>query len=158
MDKIRKNLPPSGAENSGIEKKKEGELLDEIGSVLDIGFPADKMPKVLNALIIKEQNSFEDYTYVICEVQHILENNRVLALALLSKGHLKKGMKVLDTGAPLSALRGREERFEGFTMYIDEIRNPYSFCYEKAVTPMERSLTVVLLLVNFFIILFGGLR
>ncbi|KAI8522465.1 hypothetical protein RHMOL_RhmolPtG0006100 (chloroplast) [Rhododendron molle] len=100
--------------DSGIEEKKEGKLLQQIDAVLDIGFPPDKMPKVLNALIIKESYpGGVGYTYVICEVQRILENNRVLAIILMSdgKGTLREGMEVLDTKAPLSALKALEIDF-----------------------------------------------
>ncbi|KAE9448003.1 hypothetical protein C3L33_20102, partial [Rhododendron williamsianum] len=56
------------------------------------------MPKVLNALVIKE--SYPDscgprgggYTYVICEVQRILGNNRVFAIILMSAGIQPPGL------------------------------------------------------------------
>lgn len=157
---VNKNPPTPSPENYGIEKKKkESSFIDfDSLSLLEIHFPADKMPKIFNTLIIKEQNSFEDYTYVICEVQRILKYNRVLAVAALSRGYLKNEIKVLDTGVLLSAIRGREERFEGFTMYIEKVTNLNSVSYAKDVTPMARRVTVVLLLARLFIKLFGGLR
>jgi hypothetical protein len=142
--------------DSGIEEKKEGKLLQQIDAVLDIGFPPDKMPKVLNALIIKESYpGGVGYTYVICEVQRILENNRVLAIILMSdgKGTLREGMEVLDTKAPLSALKGRTETFEGGqSIYIGEIRNPGFINWEKKPLSKFDKFIIIFLLAQFFVL------
>lgn len=39
-----------------VDQRKDGRLLQQIGHVLDIGFPLDKMPKLYNTLIIKENH------------------------------------------------------------------------------------------------------
>lgn len=151
--------------DSGIEEKKEGKLLQQIDTVLDIGFPPDKMPKVLNALIIKESYpGGVGYTYVICEVQRILENNRVLAKILMSagkEGTLREGMEVLDTKSPLSALKGRTETFEGSstTMYIGEIRNPGLVNWQKKPLGKFDKFIIIFILAQFFVLVCkGGLR
>lgn len=142
-----KNLISRVPGDSGIEEKKEGKLLQRIEMFLDIGFPPDKMPKVLNALIIKQScPTGVGYTYVICEVQRILENNRVLALILIFEGEdiLREGVEVLDTKGPVSALKGRTETFEGKgsskSMYIGEI-DPTDFLLRRKKLLMTQNIS-----------------
>ena len=74
-----------------------GSVTQIIGPVLDIEFENGKLPKIFNAL--KVQN---DETVITCEVQQLLGDNRVRAVAMSSTEGLKRGIQVLDTGAPIS--------------------------------------------------------
>jgi len=60
------------------------------------------MPNIYNALVVKGQDTLSQQINVTCEVQQLLENNRVRALAMSATDGLMRGMKVIDTGAPLS--------------------------------------------------------
>lgn len=74
-----------------------GSVTQIIGPVLDIEFENGKLPKIFNAL--KVQNN---ETVITCEVQQLLGDNRVRAVAMSSTEGLKRGIQVLDTGAPIS--------------------------------------------------------
>lgn len=68
-----------------------------IGPVLDIEFQDGKLPRIFNALKVQHKNNV-----ITCEVQQLLGDNRVRAVAMSSTEGLKRGIKVLDTGAPIS--------------------------------------------------------
>ncbi|CAN0934668.1 ATP synthase subunit beta, chloroplastic [Linum grandiflorum] len=53
------------------------------------------MPNIYNALLVKEIT-------VTCEVQQLLGNNKIRAVAMSATDGLMRGMEVSDTGAPLS--------------------------------------------------------
>ena len=74
-----------------------GSVTQIIGPVLDIEFDNGKLPKIFNAL--KLQNNDKTIT---CEVQQLLGDNKVRAVAMSSTEGLKRGIEVLDTGAPIN--------------------------------------------------------
>ena len=77
---------------------KTGFISQIIGPVLDIEFPNGELPKVYNALIITSGD-----TSVTCEVQlNFLGNNKVRAVSMTSTDGLKRGISVVDTGAPIT--------------------------------------------------------
>ena len=76
---------------------KIGSITQIIGPVLDIKFNNGQLPKVFNALKIKGPDNI-----VTCEVQQLLGDNRVRAVAMSSTEGLKRGMEVTDTGAPIT--------------------------------------------------------
>lgn len=75
----------------------KGSVTQIIGPVLDIEFANGQLPKVFNAL--KVQNNDKTIT---CEVQQLLGDNRVRAVAMSSTEGLKRGLEVIDTGAPIT--------------------------------------------------------
>jgi F-type H+-transporting ATPase subunit beta len=68
-----------------------------IGPVLDITFPSGKLPKIYNAINVQSGNGV-----IVCEVQQLLGDNRVRAVAMSSTDGLKRGAEAVDTGAPIS--------------------------------------------------------
>lgn len=74
-----------------------GSITQIIGPVLDIEFENGELPQIFNALIVKNQENT-----ITCEVQQLLGDNRVRAVAMSSTEGLKRGIEVLDTGAPIS--------------------------------------------------------
>ncbi|CAM6042369.1 unnamed protein product, partial [Sphagnum compactum] len=60
------------------------------------------MPNIYNSLIVKGQNTAGQEINVTCEVQQLLGNNKVRAVAMSATDGLMRGMRVIDTGAPLS--------------------------------------------------------
>jgi|TARA_B110000977_G_scaffold122414_1_gene157285 F-type H+-transporting ATPase subunit beta len=79
-----------------------GNITQIIGPVLDIAFPEGKLPKVFNAITIA--NGSETVTG---EVQQLLGDNRVRAVAMNATDGLKRGMAVVDTGGPISVPVGQ---------------------------------------------------
>jgi len=82
---------------------KTGFISQIIGPVLDIEFPNGELPKVYNALIITSGD-----TSVTCEVQQLLGNNKVRAVSMTSTDGLKRGISVVDTGAPITVPVGEK--------------------------------------------------
>uniref|UniRef100_A0A6N2MN81 H(+)-transporting two-sector ATPase n=1 Tax=Salix viminalis TaxID=40686 RepID=A0A6N2MN81_SALVM len=60
------------------------------------------MPNIYNALVVKGRDTASQQINVTCEVQQLLGNNRVRAVAMSATEGLMRGMEVIDTGAPLS--------------------------------------------------------
>ncbi|XP_059645904.1 ATP synthase subunit beta, chloroplastic-like [Cornus florida] len=99
---MRINPTTSGPGISTLEKKNLGRIAQIIGPVLDVAFPPGKMPNIYNALVVKGRDTAGQPINVTCEVQQLLGNNRVRAVAMSATEGLTRGMEVVDTGAPLS--------------------------------------------------------
>ena len=74
-----------------------GVVTQVIGPVLDVEFSNNQLPQIFNALTIENN----DIT-ITCEVQQLLGDNKVRAVAMSSTEGLKRGTKVIDTGNPIS--------------------------------------------------------
>ena len=80
-----------------VKSLKEGSVTQIIGPVLDIEFASGKLPKVFNALKIQGP-----YGTITCEVQQLLGDNKVRAVAMSSTEGLKRGAEVIDTEKPIT--------------------------------------------------------
>ncbi len=81
----------------------EGKISQITGAVLDIEFAKDKLPNLYNAIDIP----FNDGK-IVAEVMQHLGDNIVRCVAMSSTDGLQRGMKAIDTGAPISAPVGEE--------------------------------------------------
>jgi F-type H+-transporting ATPase subunit beta len=82
--------------------KTEGRIVQCIGAVIDIQFQAHEMPRVYDALsLVEEGNSFAEKGLTF-EVEQQLGDGIVRTIALGSTDGLRRGMKVKNTGAPIS--------------------------------------------------------
>lgn len=77
--------------------KNIGVVIQIIGPVLDIEFPAGKLPKVYNAITVTRSEGDR----VVCEVQQLLGDNKVRAISMSSTDGLRRGVDAVDTGAPI---------------------------------------------------------
>ncbi|MEB3358857.1 MAG: F0F1 ATP synthase subunit beta [Synechococcales bacterium] len=84
------------------EKTNVGYISQIIGPVLDVRFPSGEMPQIYNALKISGTNPAGNEVAVTCEVQQLLGDNQVRAVAMSSTDGLIRGMEVVDLGAPIS--------------------------------------------------------
>lgn len=96
------NPTTSGTAVSQLEEKNLGRIAQIIGPVLDVVFSPGKLPNIYNALVVQGQDADGQEIKVTCEVQQLLGNNRVRAVAMSATDGLTRGMDVIDTGAPLS--------------------------------------------------------
>ena len=80
-----------------MTNKNIGSVTQIIGPVLDIEFSTGQLPKIFNALKVNNNDST-----ITCEVQQLLGDNKVRAVAMSSTEGLKRGIEVLDTGSPIS--------------------------------------------------------
>ncbi|MBL8005512.1 MAG: F0F1 ATP synthase subunit beta [Candidatus Kapabacteria bacterium] len=87
----------------------EGHIVQVIGPVIDIEFSGGNVPPVLNAIKVprKSVETGED-TYLICEVQQHLGEDRVRTISMDSTDGLVRGMPVQDLGEPISVPVGPE--------------------------------------------------
>lgn len=74
-----------------------GKVVQIIGPVLDIEFSPGQLPKVFNAVNVTAEEGV-----ITCEVQQLLGDNRVRAVAMSSTDGLRRGVEVKDTGAPIT--------------------------------------------------------
>ncbi len=89
------------------EKTNIGYITQVIGPVVDVKFPGGQMPPIYNALTIKCTNEAGQEVSVTSEVQQLLGDNQVRAVAMSSTDGLVRGMEVTDTGAPISVPVGK---------------------------------------------------
>ena len=75
-----------------------GRVIQITGPVVDIEFPAGKLPSINNAVEIQREG-MEPLT---CEVQQHLGNNWVRAVAMTTTDGLARGVEVVDTGAAIT--------------------------------------------------------
>ena len=80
----------------------KGVVRQVIGPVLDVEFPVGKLPKILNALRIESKNPAGQDIALTAEVQQLLGDHRVRAVAMSGTDGLVRGMEAIDTGAPIS--------------------------------------------------------
>ncbi len=72
----------------------QGTIVQCIGAVIDVEFPRDQMPRIYDALKMDEIG-------LTLEVQQQLGDGVARTLALGSSDGLRRGMKVVNTGAPI---------------------------------------------------------
>ncbi|MDA0672148.1 MAG: F0F1 ATP synthase subunit beta [Cyanobacteria bacterium] len=84
------------------EKTKVGYITQIIGPVVDVKFTAGELPQIYYALSIKGTNPAGQEVSVTCEVQQLLGDAQVRAVAMSSTDGLVRGMEVVNTGAPIS--------------------------------------------------------
>jgi len=79
-----------------------GEVSQVIGVVVDIRFPPGQVPEIYNALKIEREQD-----ELVLEVAQHLGNNCVRTVAMSTTDGLVRGMKVIDTGKPITVPAGR---------------------------------------------------
>lgn len=82
--------------------KNIGRISQIIGPVVDVEFATGKMPQIYNALKIEGKNEAGQDVSVTCEVQQLLGDNQVRAVAMSTTDGLVRGMEAVDMGAAIS--------------------------------------------------------
>ena len=78
-----------------------GNVVQIIGAVVDVEFPRESIPRVYDALILKDGE-------LVFEVQQQLGDGVVRTIAMGSSEGLKRGLAVENTGAPISVPVGEK--------------------------------------------------
>ena len=89
------------------EKTNVGKITQIIGPVIDAEFPSGKMPRIYNALRVESKNAAGQDIAVTCEVQQLLGDNQVRAVAMSGTDGIVRGMEIKDTGAPIRVPVGK---------------------------------------------------
>lgn len=95
-----------------------GKIAQIIGPVVDVNFAgSEKLPKIYDALYIEKENGQR----VVLEVQQHLGEERVRTIAMDATEGLVRGLKVVDTGAPIKMPIGDEIKGRVFNVVGDAI-------------------------------------
>jgi F-type H+-transporting ATPase subunit beta len=78
-----------------------GKIVQIIGPVVDVEF-SGQLPAIYNALTVEYDMPFHGKTKLTLEVQQQLGDNWIRAVAMSTTDGLKRGLEVVDTGAPIS--------------------------------------------------------
>jgi F-type H+/Na+-transporting ATPase subunit beta len=82
--------------------KSVGRVTQIIGPVVDVAFSPGQLPNIYNAILIKGTNQAGHDVSVTCEVQQLLGDHCIRAVAMNATDGLMRGMQALDTGKPLT--------------------------------------------------------
>src|SRR5713226_1618975 len=88
----------------GTKTENVGRIVQIIGPVLDVEFGGGRMPEIYQALRVTR----DDGSTIVAEVQQHLGNNWVRAVAMDTSDGLRRGLKVIDTGQPITVPVGPE--------------------------------------------------
>ncbi len=78
-----------------------GKIVQVIGAVVDVDFSQAQMPAIYNALTVDYEIDGKP-TQLVLEVEQHLPDGWVRTVAMSTTDGLKRGMEVIDTGAPIS--------------------------------------------------------
>lgn len=120
------------------EKTNTGRITKIIGPVVDVEFPRGKMPQIYNALKIEGTNEAGQDVSVTCEVQQLLGDNQVRAVAMSTTDGLVRGMEVVDTGAAISVPVGTATLGRIFNVLGEPVDNKGPVNAEET-SPIHRS-------------------
>jgi len=82
----------------------EGRVSQVIGAVVDVSFPARRLPKIYDAIVVKTRSGRE----VVMEVEQESGDNTVRCIAMDSTDGFRRGDPVRATGAPITVPVGVE--------------------------------------------------
>jgi F-type H+-transporting ATPase subunit beta len=80
-----------------------GRVIQITGAVVDIEFPAGKLPSIYNAVEVQRGDGVK----IVCEVQQHLGNNWVRSVAMTTTDGLARGVEAVDTGGPITVPVGQ---------------------------------------------------
>jgi len=95
-----------------------GTIVQVIGAVLDIKFPADSLPDLLNAIEIDNNG-----TKLVVEVAQHIGDDTVRCIAMGATDGLVRGMQAVDTGASIKVPVGNETLGRIFNLLGDAVDN-----------------------------------
>lgn len=82
-----------------------GKILRVIGPTLDVEFPSDRLPAILNAITVESDDTRPGITV---EAALHIGDNVIRCIAMGPTDGLVRGMRVLDTGGPISVPVGNQ--------------------------------------------------
>jgi F-type H+-transporting ATPase subunit beta len=81
----------------------KGNVVQVIGTVIDMEFPPGELPAINNGIVISQ-----DGTEIIVEAQQHIGNNWVRGIALTATEGLQRGAEAVDMGTPITVPVGKE--------------------------------------------------
>ena len=101
------------AENAGnghretVKQGGLGRVIEVKGPVVDARFDSEEIPEIYNALTLEFQPEGEEPQELTLEVQQLLGDDVVRAVAMGASDGVKRGLDVRDTGQPISVPVGK---------------------------------------------------
>ncbi len=111
----------------------EGQIIQIIGPSVDIRFPENQGPQLLNAIKIEAKG-----INLVLEVAQDIGNNTVRCIALGSTDGLVRGMKAIDTGSPITVPVGRQTLGRIFNLLGEPIDTKGPLEHPEARNPIHR--------------------
>ena len=111
----------------------KGYVTQIIGPVLDIQFPSGSLPPIYNAIKIILDDGSEN----IVEVQQLLGDNKVRAVAMRSTDGLKRGVEAVDLGTPIEVPVGTPTLGRIFNVIGEPVDEQGSVTYDETL-PIHR--------------------
>ncbi len=99
-------------------KTSSGKITQIVSVVIDVHFD-DHVPEIYNALVVEKTDGGK----VVLEVAGIIGNGTVRTIAMGTTDGLKRGMEVIDTGAPISVPVGEDSLGRIFNVLGEPIDN-----------------------------------
>jgi F-type H+-transporting ATPase subunit beta len=103
--------PARERKSAGDVEQRAGTVVQVIGPVVDVEFESEELPEIDTAIRLDyepEEGEKGVAVHLTAEVQQHLGRNQVRAVAMSSTDGVVRGMKVVDTGAPISVPVGQE--------------------------------------------------
>ncbi|MCS7260204.1 MAG: F0F1 ATP synthase subunit beta [Anaerolineae bacterium] len=86
-----------------MAKGSVGRIVQIMGAVVDVAFPPGELPEIYNALeVVRDHDGADSREPLVLEVQQDLGNDWLRCVAMDSTEGLRRGMKVVDTGGPIT--------------------------------------------------------
>ena len=111
----------------------KGYVTQIIGPVLDIKFPSGHLPPIYSAIKIVLEDGSEN----IVEVQQLLGDNKIRAVAMRSTDGLKRGVEAVDLGTPIEVPVGTPTLGRIFNVIGEPVDEQGSVIYDETL-PIHR--------------------
>ncbi len=113
-----------------------GKILQIIGPTVDIQFPSDQLPKILNAVKIKREKADDD---LIVETAQHLGGDVVRCISMRSTDGLVRGMEATDLGEPITVPVGEQTLGRIFNVTGETIDGKGELSNPELKWPIHRS-------------------
>lgn len=114
-----------------------GKIVQVIGPVVDIEFPAEELPAILNAITINGKSGDIDIKLTVEVMQH-LGDGITRCIAMSSTDGLTRGMDAVDTGSPIKVPVGEETLGRVFNVLGETVDHNPKPVGNKEVWPIHR--------------------
>ena len=116
----------------------KGKVVQVIGPVVDIEFPAGELPEILSAIKIKGKAADQEINLTVEVMQH-LGDSVTRCIAMSSTDGLMRGMEADDTGAPISVPVGEATLGRVFNVLGETVDHNPEPVGNKEVWPIHRA-------------------
>ena len=110
------HFQPTERKNQKMTNQNIGTIVQVIGAVLDIRFPTDNLPNLLNAIEIDNNGQ-----KLVVEVAQHIGDDIVRCIAMGATDGLVRGMEAVDTGASIKVPVGKETLGRIFNLLGDAV-------------------------------------